>query len=120
MSKRKTKRPYWQHTPCPPWCGSPHRDGDHPDDRVHRSEWDKVIPLTLSKSVRLPHEYGFDDPVELLVWTEQQYREAEARVQVVQEPTPGSRPIDLTLAEARKLGRALLRAVELAEGGERR
>ena len=30
-------RPSWQVDACPVWCAGGHREGDHPDDRQHRS-----------------------------------------------------------------------------------
>ncbi|MBN9240800.1 MAG: hypothetical protein BGO97_13885 [Micrococcales bacterium 70-64] len=30
-------RPTWQLDECPAWCSVEHAEGDHPDDRVHRS-----------------------------------------------------------------------------------
>lgn len=30
-------RPTWQLDECPGWCAVEHAEGDHPDDRVHRS-----------------------------------------------------------------------------------
>ena len=31
-------RPSWQVDACPSWCRGDHREHDHPDDRVHRSD----------------------------------------------------------------------------------
>jgi len=30
-------QPSWQIDACPAWCSGGHHEGDHPDDRVHRS-----------------------------------------------------------------------------------
>ncbi len=35
-------RPSWQIDECPSWCTGEHREGDHPDDRVHRG-----VPTTV-------------------------------------------------------------------------
>jgi hypothetical protein len=32
-----TGRPSWQIDACPSWCAGDHHEGDHPEDRQHRS-----------------------------------------------------------------------------------
>jgi hypothetical protein len=41
--------PTWQVDPCPEWCADVHREDDHPDDRVHRSEGIAVPAVIRSR-----------------------------------------------------------------------
>lgn len=43
-------RPAWQIDPCPRWCAATHTVGDHPEDRVHRSDG-----ITISTVARRRH-----------------------------------------------------------------
>lgn len=120
MSKRrsKAKRPYWQTEPCPSWCWGHHDDGEHPtDERKHRTRWEGRQVLSLAEPVATWHQtrgrYVFD-PVELMVHVQQGYRETEPRVIVEPEHTESGSRYDFTLAEAERIGRALLKAVEVA------
>ena len=42
-------RPSWQVDPCPAWCAGGHREGDHPDDRQHRSA-SLAVPVVLRRT----------------------------------------------------------------------
>lgn len=42
-------RPSWQLDACPGWCAGGHQEGDHPDDRVHRSS-DLAVPVVARRT----------------------------------------------------------------------
>ncbi|MBX3099925.1 MAG: hypothetical protein KF761_10130 [Salinibacterium sp.] len=42
-------RPSWQADACPPWCRGDHEEGDHPDDRVHRSD-SVAVPIVARRT----------------------------------------------------------------------
>jgi hypothetical protein len=121
MSKRTKKLPFWQHTPCPAWCIGGHGDTDGPVERFHLSRWDRRVTLELHSPDVVRHDgETVCEPAELSVVLRQPYRESEPTVNVAPEMIRADLPdLDLTLVEARKLGRALLRAVEIAEDGAR-
>jgi hypothetical protein len=43
------RRPSWQLDDCPAWCEIDHREEDHPDDRVHRTEAPSVPVIARSR-----------------------------------------------------------------------
>ncbi|OLT46939.1 hypothetical protein BJF85_00245 [Saccharomonospora sp. CUA-673] len=97
---------------CPSWCSVTHRASDGGPDRVHYN-FPAEVPLMLPDA----NVWRFDDgtvveqPV-LQVSTAQHVREVEPRVQVEPDITRADLPqLQLTLAEAAALGRALLDAV---------
>ncbi|MGH3466654.1 MAG: hypothetical protein ACRDQF_02835 [Thermocrispum sp.] len=96
----KTKRPYWQDTPCPSWCIGGHRKSDDVADRRHLSKWETRSKLALY-SAKLRHYPASDTvdgvarrdvlPGELIVAVTQMYREVAPRVNVGPEFTPRGR-----------------------------
>lgn len=116
MSKRK--RPYWQHTPCPAWCGGHHSKYDHDPDRRHSSSWYATVTLSLEDpdEHRYPDGgYGYSKP-QREVYVAQGYREVEPRIGVEGGPPNSGRNFDLTVGEALALIKALTTAVDVAEG----
>jgi hypothetical protein len=43
------RRPSWQLDDCPAWCVVDHREDDHPDDRVHRTDAPSVPVIARSR-----------------------------------------------------------------------
>lgn len=113
-----SKRPYWLDGPCPVWCWGNHRKNDAGSDRRHSSRWSQQVRLSLEDPDRheVRGEYLGYTPARLEVYVLQGYREASPRVTVEGGPPGSGRNFDLTLKEARKLVRALLEAVAIAEG----
>jgi hypothetical protein len=117
-NSRKIKKPFWQTQPCPAWCWSNHSKSDGDLDRYHASRWSKSVKLTTMDPVR--HDFKdlkvYFTPVKAVVYLNQGYRETQPRVVV--EDGNGRFELDLTLAEAQRLAKALNHAIELA-GGDR-
>jgi hypothetical protein len=122
VAKNKTKieLPYWQTQPCPPWCRGDHQDAEISCvERLHYSRFTGETVLTVMDPDVHDRGAGREprftyDPREVHVYLEQHVREAEPRVKL-EEPAGTSRiDMDLTLAEAERIARHLLRAVRLA------
>ncbi|WP_143202428.1 DUF6907 domain-containing protein [Amycolatopsis sp. CB00013] len=107
--------------PCPAWCDGGHKENDHPEDRMHYSP----RLLEFRPTLLDPYFYhqrkdgsGLYDHGEwsLSVFTEQKWRDREATIVI--EPDMMQGPVGeglrLTVDEARKLRRALSRALNLA------
>jgi hypothetical protein len=114
----KNRMPFWQTTPCPPWCMGGHEDTDHPEDRFHRPGPD-ILNITLTVNDPVVHAKAdgkyYRTPVELRVDVEQHYRETEPRVLLCEDYT--FRPhYDLTADEAEEIGHALIEAAKVARG----
>ena len=58
------ERPTWLIEPCPPWCAAEHRQGDHPDDRVHRGASTTLAGFLAHGAV--PTEFE-EEPAHLVV-----------------------------------------------------
>ena len=122
MSKRKTKihKPFWQTRPCPAWCHDGHRDHEDGPDRMHWSDWNGTLTLSLHDALMPFKDRPLDvTPVRLFTFLRQGYREAEPHVSVEQEVGERGRDtitMELTLAEAERLAKHLLRAVKLEIG----
>lgn len=118
MSCVALARPFWLHTPCPPWCDGIHEDSDLVVDRRHRSSWGKRITLSTMEPTRV--EVGVVDdrvryePCLLDVRLDQAYREIEPRVRIEEIHHRGR--FILTLTEAERLSKALTQAVARARG----
>lgn len=116
MSKDKT-RPFWQSTPCPPWCGIIHRKADHPADRYHHSEWAGLIKLSLEEPDQHGERGSYTYSVPLRwVYVRQDHREIEPRIVVEGGPPGSGKNVQLTVGEALELSRALVTACDVAEG----
>lgn len=109
-------RPYWwpDGEVCPPANDCHHEDEDHPEERLHRSDWCAEFDLTLPEPTATWYEnrYHFD-PVRLLVHVVQHVREREPRVVFEPEFLKDGRRYDLTPGEAEELGQALLYGARL-------
>lgn len=116
MTRSGARRPYWQPTPCPSWCHGQHHASDVGTDRRHASWWEPRIRLSLADALRtnLAGHGVWYEPVHLLVYLDQGYREGGPRVCIASEATSVGPGWDLRPAEAARLGRALLKAVTLA------
>lgn len=119
MSKRRTKiePPFWQASPCPSWCDG----GHHLDDnlRTHEHGFTWSVPLSTHKAMKY-RGGGSDKYGEPALWfgLEQGYREIEPRVCVSQGLGTEVEQVELylTLREAERLAKYLLRAVKRAGG----
>jgi hypothetical protein len=122
MSKRKTKieKPFWQDTPCPPWCQGHHDDLDVIDDREHGWEDPRGLPLSTHEPVKYLRSEK-TAPTTLWINLVQGYREREARVNIHQGFGTAEEQVELslTLAEAEKVIRRLTKAIHRAKGGSR-
>ncbi|MFD2420997.1 DUF6907 domain-containing protein [Amycolatopsis pigmentata] len=107
--------PFWQTTPCPPWCTIGHRDADFPEDRLHRPEIKlATVKLTTSNPIRCRRadgEWYFESP-EINIDLEQHVRETTPRILLSEVNSPG---YSLTPTEAVEIGRALIAAGKLAD-----
>lgn len=117
---RKIDMPFWQDTPCPPWCQGIHDDLDGIDDREH--EWED--PRGLSLSTHGPVKYLHSEktrPTTLWINLVQGYRETEPRVHIHQGCGTAEEQVELslTLAEAEKVIRRLTKAIHRAKCGGR-
>jgi len=96
--------PAWLTAPCPAWCIGPHRDADHPVDRVHWSAQPQV-PLTLHDPVEKAG--GGYEPQSLTVYLEQPVRVAAPEVRLaIGDGGPGRETV-MTVTEAKTLLREL-------------
>lgn len=113
----KNKRPYWQHTPCPAWCGMPHNKYDHGSDRRHSSDWSTSVTLSLEDPDQHGEygSYSYSKPVRE-VFVSQGHREVEPHIGVEGGPPGSGRNFTLTVAEALELIKALTTACDIAEG----
>ncbi len=105
-------RPYWLQRPCPRWCEdtSQHREGDHPDDRIHFSLSHTIWLSTEDPTVETHGTRSADGcpdpdswqvwPAEVRLWLRQDYREAEPRIGFGADD---SKDVHLTIAEAAEL-----------------
>lgn len=116
MSK-STKRPYWQHADCPPWCISRHRKYEGGSDRDHFSRWYKRVVMTLMEPCRtkIDGEVFYDKP-SVEIYLQQSYREVAPRVQVDAQTDDGIHYLEFTVDEALRFAKALTTAVEVAGG----
>jgi hypothetical protein len=118
--KRKITKPFWQTLPCPVWCHSGHWDHEDGPDRMHWSSWSGTLTLSLHDALMPFKDRPLDvTPVRLSTFLRQGHRECEPHVSVEQEIGEQGRDfiqMELTLAEAERLAKTLLRAVKLAGG----
>lgn len=128
MSKRtkSTERPFWQARPCPTWCRGGHHAGDAVEDRTHFANWESAVELSLHSAdnqyVKKENDHErVAYPADLTVSVRQEYRDVDPTIELYpeaydpQEPEH-LRPASLTMDEAERLGRALLKAARLARG----
>ncbi|GLY65861.1 DUF6907 domain-containing protein [Amycolatopsis taiwanensis] len=106
--------PFWQIHPCPPWCAIKHTDTDHVEDRIHRPDQEfAAVPLTVNDPIhrRRPDGSAYSEPPLLRVDMEQHTRETSPRISLRETNSVG---FTLTGSEALQIGRALVRAGQLA------
>lgn len=108
---------FWLQQPCPTWCDGYHSAQDARCDRLHHSPW--VFEMTCTLAPLDSHhddEGSHADPPWMLLGIHQH---AEAREPVVEVSiNPGiPRGLDLSPKEAERLGKALLSACALIDGG---
>jgi hypothetical protein len=100
--------PYWLSEPCPPWCGSiiPHEEGVMPADRAHTGDSYEIELTQVPADVCADGDGTIlsSDPYVLIAALGQHYRECEPHVSV---NIDAGRDIDLTLAEAVRMAKAL-------------
>jgi len=114
-----SERPIWQTTPCPAWCVEKHRDLDHPDDRIHWSDWHGTKLTTMdTENVGSPDEPAWalhNATVNLF----QNYREVEPRITLVDDMHERcSYAMHLSLDEAEQIAFKLLDLVRKGRGQE--
>lgn len=98
------ERPTWLREPCPPWCTGEHWEGDHPDDRVHRSGLTTLAGFLARGAV--PTEFE-EEPAHLVVQVLRPVGGATTWVQV-REAEGAHHRLTLTSATARALGASLV------------
>ncbi|GAA2464055.1 DUF6907 domain-containing protein [Winogradskya humida] len=96
-------RPFWQETPCPPWCAEQHSDGNSYDDRSHYTDEESVELSTENFTGSGPSE------LRLSLW--QHYREQEPRLCLHKDDSQG---VYLTLSEAIRLSETLAQLAAVA------
>jgi hypothetical protein len=98
-----SRRPSWQLDDCPAWCAIDHRQEDHPDDRVHRTEAPSV-PV-IARSRRFDGELRYEiAAMDFEVGMSRRDGEAETWIYVGGET---EQPIEVTRESAARLLRAL-------------
>lgn len=118
-------KPFWHIGQCPAWCWGGHDDADHPNDRMHLSQWSHNVVLSLepepfdklqarskSEEKRGLHMDSTFEPEFLSMHLEQGYREIAPRVWLGFGET--NKGHWLTPDEAGRVAEALLAAAEAA------